>query len=102
VARTVASILDDAPAAPDEVAQRLGLSERTLQRRLAREGTSVRSIVGQQRYGRARALLCDPRLSIGDVSAQLGYRNPPAFTRAFRRWAGLTPAEFRGAMLEAG
>jgi AraC-like DNA-binding protein len=102
VARAVASMLDAAQPAPAEVAAGLGLSERTLQRQLAKEGTSLRTIVGQQRYGRARAFLCDPTLSIAEVSARLGYQNPPAFTRAFRRWAGLTPEEFRAAMRAAG
>jgi AraC-like DNA-binding protein len=102
VAQAVASMLDAGPPAPDAVGARLGLSERTLQRRLSEEGTSLRTIVGQQRYGRARAFLCDPSLSIADVSARLGYQDPPAFTRAFRKWAGLTPSEFRGAMRAAG
>lgn len=102
VARVVASLFDGGPPTPAEVAAELGTSERTLQRRLAEEGTSLRTIAGQQRYGRARALLSDPRLSIADVSARLGYRNAPAFTRAFRSWSGLTPAEFRRAMRGVG
>ena len=94
--------LDAGGADPDSVGERLGLSERTLQRRLAQEGTTLRAIVAQQQYGRARDLLSDSALSIADVSARLGYGNPPAFTRAFRKWSGLTPAEYRGAMRAAG
>lgn len=77
------------------VAKRLHVSPRTLKRRLAEHGTTFSAIRDEDRRQRALLLLADRSLSIGEVGTRLGYTELPNFTRAFRRWTGETPAEYR-------
>lgn len=77
------------------VARVLGMSPRTLQRRLEGLGTSFGRQLEEVRHRRALQLLALPRLSVGEVAFMLGYGNPRAFYRSFRRWTGQTPSEFR-------
>lgn len=79
------------------VARALAMSERTLHRRLAAEGTSFAALVRAARRARAARLLGDPRLSCSEVAVLLGYAEPAAFFRAFRRWTGSTPRAWRAA-----
>lgn len=76
------------------LAQRLHMSPRTLQRRLADEGTSLRALVDQARRARAITLL-EGGSSIAEVAYFLGYSEASAFHRAFRRWTGRTPESYR-------
>ena len=78
-----------------QVAQRLGLQQRTLQRRLATQGTTFETIVDEVRRQRAAEYLSQPRLSLSAVSGQLGFAEQSAFTRACRRWFGVTPLQQR-------
>ena len=78
------------------VARRLGLSTRTLKRRLAEAGTTFRDVADGSRRQRALLLLDDRRIALADVADRLGYSDVANFTRAFRRWTGMTPGEFRG------
>jgi AraC-like DNA-binding protein len=75
----------------------LGLSERTLHRRLRAEQTSFRNILDTVRGELAAALLREPRVGIAEISFLLGYSEPAAFYRSFRRWTGQTPLAFRRA-----
>lgn len=77
-----------------KVARRLGASPRTLQRWLASEGTSFAALVEEVRRARALALV-EAGASIAEVAWMLGYSEPSAFHRAFRRWTGTTPAQWR-------
>jgi AraC-like DNA-binding protein len=77
------------------VARALGLSTRTLQRRLAEEGTSFQREVDAVREELARSYVLDEATSLDDVASSLGYAEPSAFVRAFRRWTGMTPGQFR-------
>jgi AraC-like DNA-binding protein len=77
------------------VARALGLSARTLQRRLSEEGTSFQREVDAVREELARSYVLDGATSLDDVAASLGYADPSAFVRAFRRWTGMTPGQFR-------
>ena len=79
----------------DVIAKELSVSRRTLSRRLSEEGTSFRSIVDDVRREFACALLQDRHSSVADVAFFLQYSEPAAFNRAFRRWTGQTPSEFR-------
>ena len=79
------------------VARALGMSPRTLQRRLEDLGTSFGRQLEQVRHRRALQLLALPQLSVGEVAFMLGYGSPRAFHRSFRRWTGLTPSEHRRA-----
>jgi AraC-like DNA-binding protein len=79
----------------DAVARRLATTPRTLQRRLARTGTSFETLCDDARKHAAGSYLADPTLSIAEVAYLLGYSEPTAFHRAFRRWHGTTPQSFR-------
>jgi len=80
---------------PSALAQRLGMSRRTLSRRLAEEGTSFRRLFDTARAELAQALLHDRSLSVGDIAYFLQYSEPAAFHRSFRRWMGQTPLDYR-------
>lgn len=77
------------------VARQLGLSERTLQRRIVAEGTSYRHLLDDARAAMGRALLTDPANGIDEVACLLGYQDTRSFYRAFREWEGVTPARWR-------
>ena len=78
-----------------EVAAKLAVSPRTLQRRLSEEGTSFNSVVDSLRKDMARELLKDADLAVYEVAYLLGYSDPSAFFRAFRRWHEVSPEEYR-------
>lgn len=78
-----------------EVARALHVSARTLKRRLADRGTTYSAIVDDVRRQRALLLLDDRELSVGEIAARLGYTEVSSFSRAFRKWTGLTPAGYR-------
>jgi len=77
-----------------DVARVLGLSARTLQRRLAEGGESFRDLHDEVRFQRARELLLGGATT-DDVAGALGYRDRANFVRAFTRWAGQSPSHFR-------
>lgn len=79
----------------DEVADRLNLSVRTLTRRLHDEGTSFREIQCEARLEMAKRQLRESVVPIKVVSANAGFSNLSAFSRAFRKYAGVTPSEYR-------
>jgi AraC-like DNA-binding protein len=85
---------DGAPTAA-VVARRLAMSERTLRRRLAQEGLGFRRLLEQKRVALARAYVANPAVPLSEVSFVLGFSEPSAFHRAFKRWTGQTPATFR-------
>ena len=70
-------------------------AERTLQRRLKLSGTSFAETVQQARFDLARQWLGDASLKVGDIAAMAGYENPQHFSRAFRKFSGLTPSDYR-------
>jgi AraC-like DNA-binding protein len=77
------------------VAHHLATSARSLQRRLSAAGITYQQLLDSTRCEAATRYLQDLRLSIGEVAYLLGYSEPPAFHRAFKRWNGITPQEFR-------
>jgi AraC-like DNA-binding protein len=80
------------------IARRLGMSTRTLRRRLDEEGGSFRELVDDIRADLARGYLADLRLPVSEVAFLLGFSELSAFHRAFRRWEGTTPAAYRQAL----
>lgn len=80
-----------------EVASELAMSERTLSRRLADDGTSYRALVDSTRVALATALLDDPGLSLTEISFLLGFTDQSTFSHAFRRWTGKSPVQARQA-----
>jgi AraC-like DNA-binding protein len=77
------------------VARRLATSARTLQRRLDAQGQRFQSIVEATRFELARRYLADPRIALGEVGYLVGFADPSAFSKAFRRWSGESPTSFR-------
>lgn len=77
------------------IAARLHMSARSLQRRLQSEGTSFAEVLSDLRRDMALRYLQDQRISIGEVAFLLGFLDVTAFHRAFKRWTGSTPAEYR-------
>lgn len=82
------------------LADSVGMSVRTLQRRLDEEGICYSSLLEQVRFQRACRMLSDPTVKVPDVAVELGYRDRSNFNRAFRRWAGMSPSEYRELMEE--
>jgi AraC-like DNA-binding protein len=79
----------------DAVARRLSTTPRTLQRRLARGGASFEGLRDEARRQAAELYLSTTTLTIAEVTYLLGYSEPTAFHRAFKRWHGTTPQAFR-------
>jgi AraC-like DNA-binding protein len=79
----------------ESIARELGMSTRTLQRRLAQEHRSVSAILDDVRRSLAPRYLESDKESIAEVSARLGFSSVASFYRAFDRWTGLTPAQWR-------
>lgn len=82
------------PSLP-ELAHQLNLSEATLRRRLELDGSSYRTILDDLRRDMAISLLADSQASLSDIAAALGFSEASAFHRAFRKWTGSRPGEYR-------
>lgn len=78
-----------------DIARDLGMSERTLQRRITEEGKSFRELLVGARQELGRQLLSDPSADIDEVACLLGYQDASSFYRAFREWEGTTPNRWR-------
>lgn len=85
----------------DTLAERLGATPATLRRRLRSEGQSFASIKDEMRAARAQSLLRESALSVAEIACELGFTEPSAFHRAFRKWAGASPGAFRREVREA-
>ncbi|MEQ9694607.1 AraC family transcriptional regulator ligand-binding domain-containing protein [Shimia sp. SDUM112013] len=79
----------------DGMAETIGCSRRTLQRALEREGMTYRQLLDRVRQKKANSLLLETDLTITEIALQSGYSDPAHFSRAFKRWNGLTPQHFR-------
>ena len=78
-----------------KVAKRLGMSARTMQRRLGELGTTYQGVLDDIRQRSARQLLTNTNLGIGQVAFVLGFEEVNSFTRALLAWEGATPAKWR-------
>ncbi|OEC91453.1 AraC family transcriptional regulator [Acinetobacter sp. YK3] len=79
----------------NELAKCLNISSRTLRRRLSEEGVSYTALLEQARKRDASRLLNDPNFSVGQVADMLGYNEISNFTRAFKKWTGSSPSNYR-------
>ena len=95
VQQMVTTLLPDGNPDIHLVAEAAQTSARTLQRRLRQEGVTFAGVVARARFHAAQRLLDDPARKVIDVALDLGYSDPAHFTRAFSRWSGITPREFR-------
>ena len=90
------SYLNDRIPTVAEIAEMAGISIRSFQRKLSNAGVSYSDLVDGARFESAAKLLRDTNAKIIDVAFSSGYSDPAHFTRAFRRFSGITPREFRG------
>jgi AraC-like DNA-binding protein len=96
-ARVAALVAASLPGGTDVgvVARAMHMSARTLQRRLEQEGTRFGDVLDQARLGAARRLLADPGVTLADVALRVGFADVATFSRAFKRWTGLPPGQWR-------
>ena len=97
VRRVLGNALSSDDAQLTSVAKRLGVTARSLQRRLQDEGTSFQALRDETRKTLADRYLAEG-LSLAEISFLLGFSEPSAFFRAFKRWTGLTPVERRASL----
>ena len=79
------------------IAKKMNMSVRTLKRKLEADGTTYSELLEEQRRAKAMLLLRRPDLGVEEIAVRLGYSDAANFTRAFRRWTGITPKAFRAA-----
>jgi AraC-like DNA-binding protein len=91
----IAAMLGPGEVSIDAVARAGGMTRRTLQRRLAAEGIAFSDLLDATRADLAMRLLTEGAAPLAEVASRLGYANPPALTRAVRRWTGATPRMLR-------
>lgn len=95
------SLLRDGYPDIDLTAEIAGMSPRSLQRRLAENDLSYSRLVERVRFEMAVNLLQDADIKLIEISAELGYTDAANFTRAFKRWAGISPRQFRNQHIKA-
>ena len=95
MASTMAPMRPMGSTALHEVAAALSVHARTLGRRLNAAGTSFQALVDEDRFEQSRQLLENSTVAVNEIAASLDYADASAFIRAFRRWTGMSPREFR-------
>ncbi len=95
VENAIVQLLPHGKARAGEVAEKLGLGERTFARRLGLEGLTFSEVLEALRADLAKQYLSDDGLSVSQVAWLLGYQEVSAFTHAFKRWTGMTPRAAR-------
>jgi AraC-like DNA-binding protein len=95
VENAVALLLPHGKAHANEIARKLGVSRRTLARRLASEGLTFAGIVQSLKSDLAKRHLTDQTLSVSEIAWLVGYQDVSAFTHAFKRWTGSSPRALR-------
>jgi AraC-like DNA-binding protein len=94
----VINALPDGRPSKPQIARRLGLSERTLHRRLAEHGETFQEIATRAQREAAESLLANGDNSLAEVAFLTGFSDQSAFTRAFKGWTGETPLTFRASV----
>lgn len=95
VLKVLGAMLHGKTPSIEDVAQQLGMPTWTLRRKLKDEDTSYQALVDEMRKDVALSYMKNTELSFGEISYLLGFSTPGAFQRAFKRWAGITPGEYR-------
>lgn len=93
--QVVAELLRSGDATLDTVAKRLGMARRTLQRKLKAESYSFQALLDEVRCALAKRYLEDRTIAVEETAFLVGFSEPSAFNRAFKRWTGATPSDFR-------
>ena len=94
VRNTIGKLIPKGQATLVQTAEVMDISARTLQRRLAEQGLSYSYLVDEMRFIKARELI-QQQEKIAEVATRLGYADAGSFTRAFERWAGMSPLQYR-------
>jgi AraC-like DNA-binding protein len=95
VALTIPSVVGTGNCNIEFIATALGLSVKQLQRQLASEGTNFSEVLDEVRRNMAMRLLRESHASVESIGGLLDYSSTPAFSLAFKRWAGVSPLQFR-------
>lgn len=95
VRKRLIGAMDGGETSMEAMAKNLGMSTRSLQRRLADEGTRYNDVLAEIRAEFAKRYLARGTVSASEVAYLLGFTEPPAFFKAFKRWTGMTPREFQ-------
>lgn len=93
--KALIAVMDGGDSGIEAIAKRVGMSTRTLQRRLSEEQTSYNDLLTEVRQEFAKRYLERGTLTASEVAYLIGFTEPPAFFKAFKRWTGLTPREFQ-------
>jgi AraC-like DNA-binding protein len=96
VERHVEPLLAAGAVRIEDVARDLGFSRQTLYRRLKAEGLTFEQLLDELRQRLALRFIRDEGIPVKDAAYRLGYSDPAAFSRAFKRWTGSSPSELRG------
>jgi AraC-like DNA-binding protein len=91
----IAPLLPHGKARAEEISRKLGMSERTLARRLSSEGLTFARVLDELKIDLAKRYLQEEDLPVSEVAWLLGYREPSALTHACNRWFGKSPREIR-------
>jgi AraC-like DNA-binding protein len=95
VSRLILNQIDESELTIESIADKLALSVRNLQRKLSDEGTSFQQLLNEMRKTVAIKYLNDGHMAISEISYVLGFSEPSAFHRSFKRWTGETPQSYR-------
>jgi AraC-like DNA-binding protein len=95
IENAISSLLPHGRVVVDDIARGLGMSKRTLARKLSDEGLDFTEVLQQLRRDLAVRYLDDPKLNISKIAWLLGFGDVSAFTHAFKRWTGKTPSQMR-------
>jgi AraC-like DNA-binding protein len=101
VRRSIIQLLHEQHCSRSEVAHMLGLHERTLCRRLHSCGTTFQDLLDETRSMMAQQLLRDTHVPISRIARELGFSDSTVMARAFRRWNGMSPREYRNGLRQA-
>ena len=94
VRRTIRNLLPHGRVTLARTSDLMGVSERTLQRRLAELGLTFSRMVDDVRLAQAHKLIRQQK-KLTEIAKELGYADPGSFTRAFERWMGITPKQYQ-------
>jgi AraC-like DNA-binding protein len=95
IRQVVGGLLADGTPKITSVAESIGASVRTLQRRLSEIDTTFSNIVEEAKMKTADTMIVESDLALNEIAHELGYSDQAHFTRAFRRWAGVSPGAYR-------
>jgi AraC-like DNA-binding protein len=95
VENAIVPLLPHGKARVEEIARRIGMSQRTIARRLSGEGVTFSRVLERLRFDLAKRYLTEGALPISELAWLLGYQDAGAFSHAFKRWSGEAPREAR-------